>query len=114
LHVRKFEVRHNYGVPDGSHTIEGHGTVDISATQKPLSTKWYNCLECGTFTRSQENGTTATEERRESFYNNVNHGIMNDKRAGVSVQFPRLLHMIENGYYTKVTSTRMEQCIETA
>lgn len=84
----------------GSLTIEGHGTVDnISHAKAAVYNNGTIVLSGGTFTRSKENGTTATENGGNSFYNIVNHGTMTIEE-GVSVsQSGGYSSMIENGYY---------------
>ena len=87
---------------NGTLTIEGTGTVDNLTHQKAAI---YNnvggtvVLNGGTYTRSKENGQSASASGGNSYYNIVNWGemLIND---GVEVkQNGHFSSMIENGFY---------------
>lgn len=81
-------------------TITGSGTVDnITHAKAAVWNEGTVTLNGGTYTRSEENGTSSTQSGDNSYYALVNHGTMtiND---GVEVkQNGHFSSMIENGYY---------------
>ena len=81
-------------------TIAGQGTVDNVTHAKAAI--WNNGtvhMNGGTFTRSKENGSNATESGGNSFYVAVNHGTMTVD--GATVQGTSgFSSLFENGYYS--------------
>ena len=89
----------------GTLTIEGPGTVDNVSHQKAaVNNSGTVVLNGGTYTRSQENGTSAEDSGSNSYYTILNHGTMTINE-GVTVNqgadgAGKFSSLIENGWYT--------------
>ena len=89
----------------GTLTIEGPGTVDNVSHQKAaVNNSGTVVLNGGTYTRSQENGTSAENSGSNSYYTILNHGTMTINE-GVTVNqgadgAGKFSSLIENGWYT--------------
>ena len=87
-------------------TIEGTGTVDnVTHAKAAIFNNGTVVLNGGTYDRSQEIGTSASESGSNSYYTIVNHGTMTIA-AGVTVQtagndnqYGKYSSLVENGYY---------------
>ena len=73
----------------GTLTIEGPGTVDNVSHQKAAVNSGTVVLNGGTYTRSQENGTSAENSGSNSYYTILNHGTMTINE-GVTVNRGRM------------------------
>ncbi|MCD7823690.1 MAG: hypothetical protein LUG86_06740 [Oscillospiraceae bacterium] len=82
-------------------TITGTGTVDnVTHGKAAIFNNGTVTLHGGTYTRSQETGTsTATGVVTNSYYNIVNHGTMTINSCVTVTQSGNFSSMIENGYY---------------
>ena len=83
----------------------GTGVVDNTSHGKAaIYNKGEVTLNGGTFTRSQENGISKTENGGNSFYTLLNHGAMTIKESAIVNQGAdgkgKFSSLVENGYYS--------------
>ena len=102
----------------GTLTIEGPGTVDNVSHQKAaVNNSGTVVLNGGTYTRSQEKGTSEEESGSNSYYTILNHGTMTINE-GVTVNqgadgAGKFSSLIENGWYSGNDNTGGEPSVMT-
>ena len=100
---------HTVTVQDGGTlTIEGKGTIDnITHGKAALKVEEGGTatIKSGTFTRSQEAGTSKTDSGGNSFYYIQNHGTLTIEYAEVSSE-GCFSSLIQNGYYNWATENK--------
>ena len=102
----------------GTLTIEGPGTVDnVSHLKAAVNNSGTVVLNGGTYTRSQENGTSAEDSGSNSYYTILNHGTMTINE-GVTVNqgadgAGKFSSLIENGWYNGNDNTGGEPSVMT-
>lgn len=95
---------------DSNHTINNKGTLDINGAGTIDNVTHgkaaiYNelgataTLNGGTYTRSQENGSSSTDNGGNTYYNIVNHGTMTINENVVVKQDGQFSSLLENGWY---------------
>ena len=102
----------------GTLTIEGPGTVDNVSHQKAaVNNSGTVVLNGGTYTRSQEKGTSEEDSGSNSYYTILNHGTMTINE-GVTVNqgengAGKFSSLIENGWYNGNNNTGGELSVMT-
>ena len=91
---------------NGTLEIIGNGTVDNVTNQKAAIFNNGTCtLSGGTYTRSQENGKSASDPGSNTYYNIVNHGTMTINEGVTVEQDGQFSSMIDNGWYDGTENT---------
>lgn len=107
---------------DGAHTITNKGTVTITGTgtvdnisdRKAALWNEGTCTLTGnTYTRSQENGQSASESGGNSYYSIVNHGTMTINDGTIVTQNGKYSSLLENGWYNGSENTSEEESVLT-
>lgn len=107
---------------DGAHTITNKGTVTITGTgtvdnisdRKAALWNEGTCTLTGnTYTRSQENGQSASESGGNSYYSIVNHGTMTINDGTTVTQNGKYSSLLENGWYNGSENTSEEESVLT-
>lgn len=107
---------------DGAHTIKNKGTVTIIGTgtvdnisdRKAALWNEGTCTLTGnTYTRSQENGQSASESGGNSYYSIVNHGTMTINDGTTVTQNGKYSSLLENGWYNGSENTSKEESVLT-
>ena len=102
----------------GTLTIEGPGTVDNVSHQKAtVNNSGTVVLNGGTYTRSQEKGTSEEDSGSNSYYTILNHGTMTINE-GVTINqgadgAGKFSSLIENGWYNGNNNTGGEPSVMT-
>ena len=87
---------------NGNLTIVGNGTIDNVSHGKAAIQNEVGAtmtLNGGTYTRSQEKGTSPDDSGSNSYYNIVNHGTMTINNGVTVKQNGHYSSMVENGWY---------------
>ena len=93
----------------GTLDINGVGTIDNVTHQKAAINNELGAtatLNGGTYTRSQENGSSSTDNGGNTYYNIVNHGTMTINENVVVKQNGQFSSLLENGWYNGGENTR--------
>lgn len=107
---------------EGSHTINNKGTVTITGTgtidnisneKAALWNEGICTLTGNTYTRSQENGQSATESGGNSYYTIVNHGTMTINDGTTVTQNGKFSSLLENGWYNGSQNTSGSESVLT-
>lgn len=99
-----------------SFTVIGSGTVDNVSHGKAAFVNElgaFAMLQGGTYTRSEENGSSAEESGGNSYYNIVNHGRMTIFDGVTVMQTGAFSSLLENGWYNGVQNVSKEESVLT-
>ena len=99
-----------------SFTVIGSGTVDNVSHGKAAFVNEpgaFAMLQGGTYTRSEENGSSAEESGGNSYYNIVNHGRMTIFDGVTVMQTGAFSSLLENGWYNGAQNVSKEESVLT-
>ena len=97
-------------------TLIGSGTVDNVSHGKAAFVNEpgaFAMLQGGTYTRSEENGSSAEESGGNSYYNIVNHGRMTIFDGVTVMQTGAFSSLLENGWYNGAQNVSKEESVLT-
>lgn len=90
---------------DAKLTVEGEGTVDnVSHGKAAVYNSGEAVLLGGTYTRSKETGSNVNTSGGNSYYNILNHGVMDIGKNVTVSQTGKFSSLIDNGYYDYTSS----------
>lgn len=101
-------------INNGTVTVIGSGTIDnVSNDCAAFYNNGTATLTGNTYTRSLENGTSATEDGANSYYTILNHGTMTINDNTAVTQNGKFSSLVENGWYDGTQNTDATESVMT-
>lgn len=101
-------------INNGTVTVIGAGTIDnVSNDCAAFYNNGTATLTGNTYTRSLENGTSATEDGANSYYTILNHGTITINDGTTVTQNGKFSSLVENGWYDGTKNTKGTESVMT-